>query len=202
MLPTVVLFLVGAVLGTLGDQIHVRFGVLFYPRPFLFGQAFWVPLLFGGSAPLMVYGHAVIHALAKGGASAVRPPRTAVLLPGILFFAAYFSTGLFAAWPIALAAGLTLAWIARVGWIARRGEVTAGELLLGGVAMAAGGTLVEALVSWTGAFYYQTPDFMGVPVWLPALYLHLALMTRTIYFAFLAPAGAGAAREDSRATSP
>lgn len=188
MLPLAALFLVGAVLGTLGDQIHVQFGVLYYPKPFLLGQAFWVPLLFGAGAPLMVHGEAMVQGLTKRGMIAERPPRTAVVLPGILFFAAYFATGLFAAWPIALTVGLTLTWIIRAALITRRRQATARELLFGAVAMAIGGTLVEALVSAIGAFYYRKSDFIGVPIWLPALYFHLSLLTRTIYFAFVAPA--------------
>jgi hypothetical protein len=167
---------VGAVGGTLGDQIHVQFGVLAYahPHPWMYGQASWVPLLFGGAAPFMVYGHALTDR--RGGEPA---RRLAVLAPTVVFFAAYFATGLFASWPRALAAGLALAWAARV---ALRPSL---DRLLAGAGFALAGPLVERAVSATGGFAYARADLLGVPVWLPALYLHLSLLTRHIYRAFI-----------------
>jgi hypothetical protein len=49
------LFLVGAIVGSLLDLIHVVSGVLEYPHPFYpGGQAWWVPFLFGSAAVLLV----------------------------------------------------------------------------------------------------------------------------------------------------
>ena len=42
----------------------------------------------------------------------------------------------------------------------------------------------EAALAATGAFSYRQPDVLGVPVWLPALYLHLSLFTRQIHLGF------------------
>ena len=45
-------FVAGGIGGALCDQIHVRCGTLSYPHPVLFGQAFWVPLVFGAGISL------------------------------------------------------------------------------------------------------------------------------------------------------
>ena len=68
-------FLLGAVAGTLLDQIHVRSGVLWYAHPVLFGQAFWVPLVFGAGGLVLVNSHAVFVALAGGGVPGPLPRR-------------------------------------------------------------------------------------------------------------------------------
>src|SRR5438067_195476 len=107
----VVLLLEGAIAGTVGDQIHVQLGVLWYPHPFLLGQAIWVPFLMGGAGLLLVHGHARV---AERMGDGERPPRARVVIPAAWFFAAYLSTGLFIAWPRMLALGLALAWAARM----------------------------------------------------------------------------------------
>jgi hypothetical protein len=175
------LFGVGAVVGTLGDRIHVHYDVLFYPQPaaWLFGQAAWVPLLFGGVTILLVLGHGVLLWLV--GEAAPRPSRVSVIAPFVWFGATYLSTGLFHRWPVPLAIGLALLWVVRV---ARR---PTREMLLASVLVAISGPLSEALLSSTGGFRYYHPDALLVPLWLPALYLHVALLTRHIYLAFVAP---------------
>jgi hypothetical protein len=176
----VVLGVLGAVVGTVGDQIHVQYGVLWYPapRPWLYGQAAWVPALFGGSTIALVFGHAL---LVRAWPPARRPQRRAVVAPFLLFAAAYFSTGLFQAHPAALALGLTLAWAARVALAPARDKLAAGVLY------AFAGPLVEAAVSSLGGFYYRHPSAVRVPLWLPALYLHVSLLSRHIYLAWFAP---------------
>src|SRR5437870_5833972 len=43
----ILMFVLGGIGGALVDQIHVRFGVLFYPEPFFLGQGWWVAANFG-----------------------------------------------------------------------------------------------------------------------------------------------------------
>jgi hypothetical protein len=52
---------------------------------------------------------------------------------------------------------------------------------------AVAGPLFERTLSSTGAFTYTHVDALGVPLWLPALYLHLGPALRHIQRAFLAP---------------
>ena len=67
-----------------------------------------------------------------------------------------------------------IAWLIRV-----LGEPTADKLAVA-AAFALGGPLFEAALSATGGFFYRRPDLLGVPIWLPALYLHVSLLTRQI----------------------
>jgi len=162
-------FLLGAVAGTLLDQIHVRSGVLWYAHPVLFGQAFWVPLVFGAGGLVLVNSHAVFVALAGGG---VPGPLAAQAL---LFVGAYLMTGVAADQPLLVLGVLVTAWAMRVAVAPSR------ELVLAGIAFAVGGPLFEAALSATGGFSYDRPDLLGVPCWLPALYLHASLLTRAVY---------------------
>ncbi|MEK6606893.1 MAG: hypothetical protein AABZ30_04455 [Myxococcota bacterium] len=171
-----VLFVVGAILGTACDQIHVQFGVLWYPRPFMLGQAWWVPPLFGGAGIALSYGPALILRALPAAPPPARPGRE-IAIAGASFVAAYFATGVFSAHPLALAAGLAAAWAARLVRLDRREAVGA---LVVSLTAAAAGSLFEAALSSTGAFFYHRPDALGVPIWLPSLYLHVALLGRAI----------------------
>ncbi len=170
-------FLLGAVVGTLLDQIHVRSGVLWYTHPVLLGQAFWVPLVFGAGALVLVNSHAALIALA-GGSPAPPGPSAA---QAMLFAGAYLLTGVAPGRPLLVLAVLTAAWLTRVALGPSR------ELVLAGLAFAVGGPLFEATLSATGGFSYGRPDLLGVPCWLPALYLHASLLTRVIYLALTGP---------------
>jgi len=170
----VVLFLAGAVGGTLGDQIHVQFRVLSYPAPWLLGQAAWVPPLFGAAALVLVNGQ---RAFVPRSSTEPRPGAAQVARAVGLFYLAYLSTGLLQDSPRLLALVLCCWWAARVALAPSRDRV------LSSLASAIGGCLFEGALSSTGAFAYRAPDVIGVPLWLGPLYLHVALMTRTIYLA-------------------
>lgn len=185
------LFALAAVLGTAGDQLHVRFGVLSYPRgsPLLFGQALWVPFLFGAAGLVLVLGHAPLLRLVHDRSS--RGSRFGFAISVVWFCGAYASTALLAGSPLILALALVGAWGARVRMAPKR------DALLAGVAYAILGPLFESTLSATGAFHYATPDLLLVPQWLPALYLHVSIMTREAYLLFFR----GEAREAVRAES-
>jgi hypothetical protein len=174
------LFALGAVVGTAADQIHVRAGVLSYPRgsALLPGQPSWVPLLFGAAGVALPLGNAALLRLAleRPSPGSIRGVASAVLW----FFTAYASTALLQAVPLLLATALVLAWSARV---ALRPTL---DKLLAGPIFAFGGAVFEAWLSSTGAFHYRHPDVGLVPAWLPALYLHVSLMTREACLLFLA----------------
>ncbi len=179
-----VLFVVGALIGTAADQIHVRSGVLSYAHPsaLLPGQASWVPLLFGAAGIILPIGNAVLMRLDRGGAAAGagRALATSVLW----FLAAYAATAAFQGSPFLLAAALALVWGVRVALAPAADKAIAGPLF------AVAGSLFEAGLSSTGAFEYRKPDVLLVPAWLPALYLHTSLMTREACRVLLAPARA------------
>ncbi len=164
-------FLLAAVAGTLLDQIHVRSGVLWYAHPVLFGQAFWVPLVFGTGGLLLVNSHAIFVALAGEGPAAPGP----LAAQALLFVGAYLMTGVAGDQPLLVLGVLVTAWAMRVAVAPSR------ELVLAGIAFALGGPLFEAALSATGGFSYDRPDLFGVPCWLPALYLHASPLTRAVY---------------------
>lgn len=151
---------VGALIGLLGDRIHVYAGVLSYPNPMLYGQAWWVPFLFAGSA--VVIGLHVMASRARLSSRAGASADAAVAW----FVAAYLATGVFPSesWLGPALAALALARFAQAPSPGR-------AAVLGGVAV--GGPLVEWSLQSAGAFTYQISTTWGVPSWLPALYLYV-----------------------------
>jgi hypothetical protein len=166
----------GAVLGTLCDQLHVRFGVLWYPHPasWLGGQAGWVPPLFAGAALVLVNGY---RPLGRWFHDDEPAPGGHVGLPLAWFVAAYLATALLSKHPTTLTALLVLTWLGRVVVHPHRATVVYA------IVCAIAGPAFEAALSSTGAFFYTQPDWV-VPKWLPALYLHLAPLVRHIHAAF------------------
>jgi hypothetical protein len=169
------LFLVGAVAGASLDMIHVASDVLYYPKPFYpWGQAWWVPFLFGMAALVLVWGYGLVSSFV--GARDPLPPPSALTESALGFILAYAATGLFHDKELLLALGLVITW----SWHTKRhpGEGAVPYALV----TALGGTLFEAMLSSTGVFFYtpENQDIWGVPIWLPALYLHASLLTRSI----------------------
>jgi hypothetical protein len=156
-----VLFAAGGIGLALCDQIHVQAGVLDYETNGYFGQAWWVPLQFGVAALAIVAGAAPF---ARGMA---KPGAAAFLTGTIWFVGAYAASGLFDAHPYALAAAFVVTWALRVSLARQPASLVAFSLLL-----AVAGTGAEAILSAAGTFAYANPDLLGVPIWLPGLYLH------------------------------
>jgi len=190
----VVLAAEGAAVCTLGDQLHVRFGVLSYPRPFLAGQAWWVPFLFFLAVLSMLLAYPAIfrgmkRALGWPQARAtldVRDARRALLE----FFLAYATTAVASARPVLVLLALTGAFGLRLAldWRAaddagRRALVAALPFVAGAIVV---GPLVEATLIAFGQFRYTHPHVLGFAMWLPALYLHAAWSGRAMVHAFLA----------------
>lgn len=145
----------------------------------MFGQAPWVPLLFGASGLALTAGYAGLARLAGERAPRATLPELARSL--LWFFAAYASTAAYQQKPRRLALALVSCWMARVLAAPTAGKLVAGPLL------AAAGPLFESRLSSTGAFRYRRPDAMGLPLWLPALYLHASLMVREGQLALFPP---------------
>lgn len=158
------------------NQIHVEAGVLSYPNPGPLDVAWWAPLLFGVAA-------LVICAGAVPFARRLREPGTGAFVSGTLWFTgAYAASGIFDGSPEALAAAYALAWAARVAIAEDRLGLAAFSLLL-----AAGGGGAEAALVAADTFEYAREDLLGVPIWLPGLYLHGAPLALAVTRRFLAP---------------
>jgi hypothetical protein len=151
--------------------------VLDYETGGYFGQAWWVPLQFGVASLAIVAG-------AMPFARRRAPPQSLDFISGTAWFvAAYAASGLFDDHPFALAVAFVLTWAVRVALAPQPSPLVAYSLLL-----AVAGTAAEAILAAAGTFAYANPDLLGVPVWLPGLYLHGAPLALALAKAFSEPA--------------
>jgi hypothetical protein len=173
-----VLFLASATLGTCLDQIHVRAEATAYTAPTLFGQAWWVPLLFGvagillGVVPARLTRETLAPRLDRVGAAALAAE-------GVWFTAAYLVTGLLHTVSWGLLFLLVCAYAGRV--VGSRAPLREGVVVTAiGAAAAVGGVLVETTLVSLGLFRHSGTELGLVPAWLPGLYLHASLLGRAI----------------------
>ena len=148
-------FVLGGLVGLLLDRLHVHYGVLWYPRPFVWEQAWWVLPLFGATTLVVLNGARLFMRAAFGEHD--------VAGSALWFFAAYWASGVWQGHPI----GLSVAYVV---FLAMR--TTHGITLLFALGLALGGVLVEASLVSIDAFRYRHPDLLGLPYWLPGLYAH------------------------------
>jgi Protein of unknown function (DUF2878) len=167
-------FVVGAVLGTGLDAIHAYGDVESYPDPAI-GQLGWfVPVEFGLAG--VVVGLAIPSLdLALAGRAltwplAVRLREIAVII--VLYAATVAANG----WG---AAAVTVAFVA-VLVLRLAGYAAPGDWVFALIAAIAG-PAVEATLVAIGAFEYTQPDFLGIPVWLPALWANGGVMIRRVF---------------------
>jgi hypothetical protein len=156
-------FLLGATLGTALDAIHAYGDVEAYPNDALDRLAWFVPLEFGLAGIAVAVAIPVLERAAGEG----RLP----LLAG-LYVTSVAANGPGAA---AFLAGLLVLLAVRLAF----GEVR-GDWAFALVAAVAG-PAVEAIVHATGAFDYTEPDFLGLPMWLPALWANAGISIRRVF---------------------
>jgi hypothetical protein len=166
-LPILYLFLLGATLGTALDAFHVYSGVERYPVPTFLGVAWWVPLLFGAAAVAIGCSHV-------GADLLLRQRRRPVRLVWSL------GEGMWVVLTYVVSASELDSWakVGLLGVIYINFWVMAGrswQNLVLSVMTAITGTLVEMVLVATGAFSYVHPDMLGVPYWLPCIYLCASL---------------------------
>ncbi len=171
---SLVLFLIGAVFGTLLDRLHVVFNVLGYPNQALWGQAPWVPVLFGAATLSLVHGHAFSSRML--GAPRDPAPMSSALVAIGLFAIAYATTAVLDFTPWATLALVGTSWIA---FTAATRRFSRGFVLYS-VSTALIGTFIETVLTQAGFFFYLRPTLLSVTVWLPALYLWAATVGATL----------------------
>jgi hypothetical protein len=167
------LFLLAAVAVTLGDRGHVAFSVLSYPGG---GQPLWVLPEMGMAGVGLVWGWQVF----PGSSDETRVALRDTAVPALWFLGAYALSSPLSSWPVVLCLGLLGLFVVR----AFR-EPLPRPAVLYCIAVAVGGTVAETIISGLGLFSYTSPLFGPVPIWLPMLYLHVGLATRSIGRAFL-----------------
>jgi hypothetical protein len=155
-----ILFVFGAVVLTLLDSVHVHTHTLVYAHPVVFGSAWWVPLLMGSAAAFG--GWAYVIGWVRLGGPAKLPAWNKVGLALGSFVLMYAASGLLPGTAMTKLIVLTIAAIV----IHRESDGTrvGAKLLVAGAVI---GPVVEAI---NPGFRYLEPDFVGVPMWLPALY--------------------------------
>ncbi|TNE43663.1 MAG: hypothetical protein EP343_33140 [Deltaproteobacteria bacterium] len=164
------LFLVGGTIISLGDRFHIVFGVLSQNDQSFLGQAWWVPLVFGVAGLLMFPSWVILRKVFRG---VVYPIRISGLIGStILFLIAYAATGPFAKYAYIMTGILVGAWIVRLWWRTQTDVATVVFCLL----LAIAGPLVEIGFSAAGMFEYHVHHMWSIPMWLPGIYLHGALV--------------------------
>ncbi len=155
-----ILFLFGAIVLTLLDSVHVHTSTLAYSRPVAYGQAWWVPFLFGCAASFG--GVAYVIGWKRLGGPAKLAPWPKVLLALFAFALMYAASGLLPA--TATTKLIVIAIAAFVIWREVDGTRAGAVLVAIGTVV---GPFAEAI---NPNFHYLDPDFLRIPVWLPAVY--------------------------------
>ncbi|HRV70209.1 MAG TPA: hypothetical protein P5108_12235 [Marmoricola sp.] len=171
------LALLGALVATFCDAIHVHTKTLSYPNPFWFGQAWWVfPLFFVAFALLAVTYHVLV------AAPWLKLPREYSASSGevmpfiealVVFVLVYVLSGFGNHDPIFLGIFFLVTFVLR--WLAAPDR---GFLLLVAVLLAVAGILTEGTLHQFGLVAYREPEIYGVPWWLGGVYLHGAFLLR------------------------
>lgn len=169
----IIFALLGAVIATLCDGIHVYTGTLSYPHPFVCGQAAWVypgfvlAFLFMELCYFLVaHRLSLHHSVSKGNFRDVVETATAFAL-------IYLMSGLGNREPVLLSVIFYGTFVLRLVFSYERLF-----LLLLAVAMAVGGMFAEGMLSAMGLVAYSYVDVFHVPFWLGGLYVHGAFAIR------------------------
>jgi hypothetical protein len=179
----VILALLGASFGTLLDYGHVWTGTTVYTRPSAFGVAWWVPLLYTGAALGIGLSHPLADRLrSRRSLAPLTPVRLAAGFVGLC--AVWFGSG---ALPLSTTAvSSILAPVALALWFFL--DRTGPGLALSFVT-ALFGFAVEVTLSRAGLFHHTHQDILGVPIWLPWIYVAASVAIGNIG-RYLAGAGA------------
>lgn len=158
------LFFFGATGGVLLDALHTFSWTTEYTPPFMFRTAWWVPFLF-----MSAYGFGGL--LYDRGWRAMRArdqivPARDVAIGMTVFALLYAASGFL---PVSNVGKTILLLIGAAGLWLYTDRTWQGVLL--SLSAAFGGPLAEILLSRAGVFRHRQPDFLGIPIWLPALYL-------------------------------
>ena len=172
------LFVFGATAITFFDGFHTYSGTTEYAHLWILRMAWWTPLLFGST---VAFGGWIY---AEGYRRLGGPERlatwgelaSAFVLFGLLYFASGYLPVSNAAKLLVLVAGAAVVW--RVVDRSRQGIMLA-------VFNAMAGCATEMVLTHFGAFRHLQADLLGIPIWLPGLYLAagpaLGQLARKVY---------------------
>ena len=180
--PLVACAALGAVAGTLLDGIHAYGGVLDYEHDAFGRWAWFVPLEFALVG--LAAGLAVPWLERSGAAEPASWSLWRRVVELALFACLYLATTLVGGGVEAVVLALALAALA----VARLliGDAR-GDLPYVALAAAAG-PAGEIVISAIGAFDYEHPDLLGIPIWLPALWANAGFLIRRLLVPIVLPA--------------
>lgn len=150
------------------DRQHVASGAISYHGG---EQPWWVPLQFMVATVAMVSAVEPVRRLLRGSLPATAS--ASIPADAVAFAGAWLATCHLQDRPGATLALLLAWWLSRV---LTRPAFTIPFAL----ACAAAGLAVEAAVIAAGVFTYARPELLGVARWLPAIYLHAALLATSL----------------------
>jgi hypothetical protein len=168
-MQSLVLFIGGGLLISLGDRAHIECGILTQNNTIFFGQAWWVVPMFGTVSLTLFYAYKGLRIWFDEPKA--KPDVKRAILNAFIFLLAYASTGPFAELGYTLAAVLCGFWVLRVVTLRETRATIVLSLLIAVV-----GPIGETLVATLGLFQYTQPDLWLVHSWLPAIYLHGGLV--------------------------
>lgn len=152
------LFFVGAIIGTVLDSFHIQGGAAYYSKPMALGVSWWTPLILGLATVVIGFTHFKIHPFV---------PRIKWGLPVSLlcFFVSYWVSAFLPATNFEktfLISGLYF-----LGW--GLFDKTRASLVLAFLT-AIIGCGIEGVLGYVEFFVYTKPDYFYVPLWLLPLY--------------------------------
>jgi hypothetical protein len=161
---------IGCSVGTLGDRLHTLSGVLRYPNPIWQDEAWFVPPEFALAGIALGLGHRSLREML--GVAPRAPSWTEHVLGIVLAALAYIAT----------ATVKDPRWIASIlygAFVARAVLGRSRSVVLYALLAATVGTATEATLVKMSVFEYCVPgrETLGVPYWLPGVYLHAALFS-------------------------
>jgi insulin-induced protein INSIG len=160
----IVLFVLGATVGSALDGIHTHSGTTAYAHEIVWRMAWWTPFVFGFAGVGIGLGYSLVERRTR---RPVAPDATWTgALAGFgLFALLYFASGYLpvsnTSKLVVLGAGVLVLFVGTAR--------TRVALVLACVAAVLGPAFEVMLVA-LGAFRHLQPDALGIPVWLPALY--------------------------------
>lgn len=152
----------GATLGSVLDGFHTWSGTTSYPSPIALRMAWWTPLLFAVAYASL----GSLFTFLRARDPSPGPSGRRAILGFAGFTALYFASGFLPASNavklIVLLAGAVSAYL-----LVDKSPAA----IVAGLVASAIGPLTEVTLVSLGAFTHLQPDFAGIPMWLPALYL-------------------------------
>lgn len=176
-LGIIYLALLGALIATLCDKVHVLTNTLYYPSPDYWDQPWWSFPGFFVAFVVMGFSYLLLiktlpssidrsHSNGNGNFS--------TMVNSLLLFAfVYLMSGFGNEYPLLLNGIFYGTFLLRLALSTDRGFMLILSILMG-----IGGAAAEGTMSAFDLVYYTQPDIYYVPAWLSALYLHGAFALR------------------------